>query len=234
EDEMRGLLPAANADLASGLLGIAQAYQLSSASLGLGVMAEQQDNVRADADLYPMFRWKPQGGFTMDRALVFALARQESGFDAHALSDAGATGLMQIMPSTAIAMGWSLKNLHEPATNLALGQAYMRRLLADPSVNGNLMLMMVAYNAGPGSLLKWLSAYSTRDPLLFLESIPNRETRDFVERVMANYWIYQDRLGQDSPSLDQVAAGGWPVYQAEDGVAAASGDDSSGGGLITD
>src|SRR5215468_4273607 len=235
EDEMRGLLRGASPDLASGLLGIAQSYQLSSISLGLGVAAEQRTNIRADADLYPLIHWKPKGGFVIDRALVFALARQESGFDAKARSGAGAAGLMQIMPATARALGGRVKDLHDPATNLALGQEYLRRLLADPSINGDLILMSVAYNAGPGILMKWRSSYSSSDPLLFLESLPNRETRNFVERVMANYWIYQDRLGQDTPSLDKVAAGGWPVYQAQDGFAAVDNADASpgtGGGLF--
>jgi len=235
EDEMRGLLRDANPDLAAGLLGIAQSYQLPSIALGLGVMAEQRTSVRADADLYPLFHWKPKGGFIIDRALVFALARQESGFDTTARSGAGATGLMQIMPDTARALGGRATDLHDPATNLALGQEYLRRLLADPSINRDLILMSVAYNAGPGILLKWRASYSSSDPLLFLESLPNRETRNFVERVMANYWIYQDRLGQDTPSLDKVAAGGWPVYQAQDGFAAVDNADASpgtGGGLF--
>jgi hypothetical protein len=51
---------------------------------------------------------------------------------------------------------------------------------------------------------------------------------------MANYWIYQNRLGQDTPSLDRVAAGGWPVYQAQDSFAAAGGDAPTGGGLFDD
>jgi soluble lytic murein transglycosylase-like protein len=202
------------------------------------VAAEQRTNIRADADLYPLIHWKPKGGFVIDRALVFALARQESGFDAKARSGAGAAGLMQIMPATARALGGRVKDLHDPATNLALGQEYLRRLLADPSINGDLILMSVAYNAGPGILMKWRSAYSNGDPLLFLESLPNRETRNFVERVMANYWIYQDRMGQETPSLDQVAAGGWPVYQAQDGLSAAmdnaDGSTGTGGGLFND
>jgi soluble lytic murein transglycosylase-like protein len=237
EDEMRGLLRGASPDLASGLLGIAQSYQLPSIALGLGVMAEQRTNVRADVDLYPLFHWKPKGGFVIDRALVFALARQESGFDTTARSGAGATGLMQIMPDTARALGGRATDLHDPATNLALGQEYLRRLLADPSINGDLILMSVAYNAGPSILVKWRASYSSDDPLLFLESLPNRETRNFVERVMANYWIYQDRLGQDTPSLDKVAAGGWPVYQAQDGFAAVDNADANagtGGGLFND
>ena len=90
EDEMRSLLQGANPDLAAGLLGIAQSFQLPSISLGLGVMAEQRDNVQADTDLYPLVHWAPKGGFTMDRALLFALARQELGFNVRARSSAGA------------------------------------------------------------------------------------------------------------------------------------------------
>ena len=51
---------------------------------------------------------------------------------------------------------------------------------------------------------------------MFLESIPSEETRNFVERVLANFWIYRDRLGQKTPSLDAIAAGDWPVYTALD------------------
>jgi hypothetical protein len=56
----------------------------------------------------------------------------------------------------------------------------------------------------------------TRDPLLFIESIPSRETRTFTERVLANYWIYRQRLGQPVPDLDALAAGDWPTYTALD------------------
>ena len=82
--------------------------------------------------------------------------------------------------------------------------------------------MAIAYNAGPGTLLKWRSADGTGDPLLFLEGLPNQETRNFVQRVMANYWVYQDRLDQQTPSLDRLAAGSWPSYEAQDCVAAAA------------
>ncbi len=55
------------------------------------------------------------------------------------------------------------------------------------------------------------------DPLLFIESIPSRETRLYVSRVMANLWIYRQQLGQQAPSLDAVAAGDWPFYLPLDG-----------------
>jgi soluble lytic murein transglycosylase len=222
EDEMLTLLPSAGPDLAAGLHAIAQSYQLPSIALGFGVMAERQRSVRADADIYPLPHWQPAGGFTVDRALLFALMRQESGFDARAQSAAGASGLMQLMPATAMALGGRARDLQDPAVNLALGQEYLRRLMADPTINNNLFLMAIAYNAGPGWLVKWRANDPTPDPLLFIESLPNQETRNFVERVMANVWIYQQRLGQATPSLDNVAAGAWPLYQPQDDVATAS------------
>jgi soluble lytic murein transglycosylase len=60
------------------------------------------------------------------------------------------------------------------------------------------------------------SLNASQDPLLYIASIPLHETRDFVQRVLANYWVYQIRLGQPTPSLDQIAAHEWPRYSAQD------------------
>ena len=79
-------------------------------------------------------------------------------------------------------------------------------------------MMAAAYNGGPGNLAKWKRRtlpYS-KDPLMFIESIPARETRDFVERVLSNLWMYRERLGQATPSLDAIAAGELPLYKALD------------------
>ena len=229
EEEMQVLLCSAGPDLAAGLHAVAQLYQLPSIALGLGVLAEQQSSVRADADLYPVPHWRPAGGFSIDRALLFALVRQESAFNASADNPSGAAGLMQLMPATAKMIGGRRQDLHDPAINLALGQEYLRRLLADPAVRNNLFMMAIAYNAGPGMLAKWRAGDATEDALLFIESLPKDETRNFVERVMANIWIYQQRFGQSTPSLDHVAAGGWPIYQSQDGYAAASSASTASG-----
>ena len=77
--------------------------------------------------------------------------------------------------------------------------------------------MAAAYNAGPGPMLRWQARPEYRDdPLLFLESLPSRETRVFVQRVLTNYWVYRMRLGQATPDLDRLASGRWPVYVALD------------------
>ena len=73
--------------------------------------------------------------------------------------------------------------------------------------------MAAAWNGGPGNLNKWRKATEYMDdPLFFIESIPARETRNFIEHVLSNLWIYRDQLGQKSPSLEAVARGLWPHY----------------------
>ena len=75
--------------------------------------------------------------------------------------------------------------------------------------------MMVAWNAGPGNLIKWNKSVNYgKDPLLFIESVPSKETRIFVERVMTNYWIYRARFSKPQYSLEAVLSGGWPVYKS--------------------
>ncbi len=175
-----------------------------------------------DAGLYPIPNYKPQEGFQVDRALLFAFMRKESKFDPNAKSWAGARGLMQLMPRTAssLANDRSLRTsnqerLFNPGFNLNLGQKYLRQLMSRGEPRGNLFMLAVAYNGGPGNLRKWVRELtSNTDPLFFIESIPAGETRDFIEGVLTNLWIYRHRLGQDTPSLDAAAAGKWPVYEA--------------------
>jgi soluble lytic murein transglycosylase-like protein len=112
--------------------------------------------------------------------------------------------------------GGTQNRLYEPDINLMLGQRYIDILMRDPAVDGDLFRMVVAWNAGPGSLGKWMkSVKHNNDPLLFIESVPSPETRNFVERVLTNYWVYRERFNQPINSLDSVAAGKWPVYVAD-------------------
>ena len=112
------------------------------------------------------------------------------------------------------------RELYRPEVNIDLGQRYLAYLLDHGTVRGDLFRLMVAYNGGPGNLGKWLRQIDDQgDPLLFIESLPSRETRVFIERVLSNLWIYRARLGQAAPSLDAIAAGDWPRYAALDGKA---------------
>ncbi len=177
-----------------------------------------------DAAAYPIPPWTPHDGFAVDRALVYAVIRQESRFNPRAMSSAGARGLMQLMPATAryVARGtrYNVRQrdaLYEPGVNLSLGQRYIQMLLGDGNVDGDLFRLAAAWNGGPGNLQKWRrETKHGNDPLLFIESIPSLETRVFIERLLANLWIYRDHMGQPSPSLDALAAGKWPVYTALD------------------
>ncbi len=173
-----------------------------------------------DSGLYPIPPWQPDQGFQVDRALIYAVMRQESAFHTNAQSRDGARGLMQLLPSTANYVersrrfrGHARNQLFDPATNIDVGQRYIDYLLSYGEVDGDLLRLATAYNAGPGNLAKWRRQLGEiEDPLLFIESLPARETRDFVESVVANLWIYRARLGQPLPSLDAVAAGDWPAY----------------------
>lgn len=176
------------------------------------------------AVMYPVPPWRPQGGFLLDRALIYAFMRQESSFDPRAKSPAGARGLMQLMPRTARSLdknhhfrGRQRDLLFDPLLNMALGQRYLKQLLSSRRVDRDVLRLAVAYNAGPGNLGKWDRRMNyDGDPLLFIESLPKLETRLFLERVLTNLWVYRLRLGQPTPSLNALASGQWPAYEALD------------------
>lgn len=183
-------------------------------------LKDEERNIAYDALSYPIPGWKPKGGWQVDRALVLALVRQESQFSPKAKSAAGACGLMQLLPSTAahITKNQNLKKDNSPLLeaeyNMALGQKYVNYLLEKTFIDGNLFFLMTAYNAGPGNLLKWMKkANYDNDPLLFIEVIPARETRIYIERVMANYWIYQSRFKQELTGIKALGKGDWPMLK---------------------
>ena len=130
---------------------------------------------------------------------------------------------MQLMPRTANYIGGrkfrgqNARRLFEPEVNISLAQKYITYLMANESVGSNLILVTAAYNAGPGNLKKWQEKLKkSSDSLMFIESIPSKETRNFIERVLANFWLYRDRLGQPTPSLKSLAEGGTPMYRVLD------------------
>ena len=224
EREIRALWPRASSALARAILPLAERLGLAAVQIALGTELRKLDGEAHDAAAFPLPGWQPEGGYAVDRALIFALIRQESKFKATAKSRRGARGLMQLMPATARfaarqerIKGVNSHTLLNPEINIALGQSYVRHLLAHDIVNGNIFYLLCAYNAGPGNLKKWLPKTNfNADPLLFIESIRSRETRQFIERVIANYWIYRMRLGQPTPSLDATASGLWPNYSAQE------------------
>lgn len=134
-----------------------------------------------------------------------AIARRESAFNPAAVSGVGARGLMQLMPATAkqTAKKQGLKykgeaELYEPAYNIRLGSAYYASLLE--RYNNNRVLATAAYNAGPSRVDAWLARTQGKlDVMAFIESIPFRETREYVQAVFSYRLIYEHRKGEPAP-----------------------------------
>jgi soluble lytic murein transglycosylase-like protein len=221
-----GLKAEAGAELRTGLAAAGTARQ-TWMRLGLALNApltSQSDRAprqRFDIAQFPTPELTPDGGFTLDKALVYALVRQESRFNPAAASAAGAYGLMQLMPATAARVAGDDKlktdpsRLKEPGFNLRLGQDYVARLLT--ALDGDLLHAVAAYNSGPGVIQKTLAQLGKNaDSLLAIESMPGGQTREFVEKVVANYWIYRNIFGTDSPTLDAAASGRRAVSAALD------------------
>lgn len=221
EKEMRQTARLAPREQAHGMLAIAAHTGMAELTMRLDAMLFPNGG-GFDGASYPLPSWEPTGGFKVDRALIYALVRQESRFNPKAKSGVGARGLMQLMPGTASfvardrTLRWNKRSqLFDPAFNLKLGQKYVSMLLGDRKIKGDLFLMAAAWNGGPGNLNKWRRRVDDLDDsLFFIESLPSRETRIFIERVLTNLWIYRNRLGQPTPSLDAVASGAWPSYNA--------------------
>jgi soluble lytic murein transglycosylase-like protein len=219
EAELMRINPGDNQDMRDAVLSYAGYVGMPALAMRLGSLRANDDGAYYDAALYPTGPWQPKEGYKIDPALIHAIMRQESKFDPEAQSPAGARGLMQLMPRTAryVAKGLkhdaSLNTLTDPQTNLELGQKYIEELLNDKSVNNDLMSLLIAYNAGPGNLSRWKKMWpGVKDPLLFIEIMPSAETRGYVERVLANYWIYRLREGQETQTLDALAAGKPAIY----------------------
>lgn len=162
---------------------------------------------------YPTPDLQPVAGFTLDKALVYAIVRQESRFNPLAISRVGAAGLMQIMPDAAVAAAGDDKlrtdrtPLLDPAFNLRVGQDYFTWLL-EKGVGHDLVRAVAAYNAGPSTVARTVQTLGgDADALTLMECLPAQETRVYVQRVLAGYWTYRKMWGQPTQSLDALASG---------------------------
>jgi soluble lytic murein transglycosylase len=219
EAELRGLWPQAQANPVFGrsLMLVASAAGLTDCSAQMAAELQSEDGHRHDELRFPLPRLRPAGGFSIDPALVYALTRLESNFDPAAISPAGARGLMQIMPATAQYITGdtfvAAARLHEPSSNLAIGQRYVSYLSHQDGINNDLIGMLASYNSGPGNFLHWgPDVRDNGDPLLFIEAIPITETRAFVTHALVYSWIYAARMHLPAPSLDDLAAGEFPRF----------------------
>jgi len=149
-----------------------------------------------------------------DAALIHALIRQESQFDPKAVSSSGALGLMQLMPATARETARKNSLAHNtsmltasPEHNVQLGTIYIKQML--DRFDGSLPLAIASYNAGPGRVNQWINMFGDPrtgqiDMLDWMETIPVYETRNYVQRVLEGYAVYQAKLakyGRQHPPL---------------------------------
>lgn len=175
---------------------------------------------------YPMpASWMPEGGWRVDRALVFAHTLQESRFQANAVSPAGARGLMQVMPATAQFIArrkgvGMVGSLGSPATNMEYGQSYIEQLRDMSQTGGLLPKVIMAYNCGPAPVGRWneRDEATLKDPLMYIESVPYWETRGYVTIVLRNYWMYQQQTGQKTVSRTALVQGQWPRFPGAAGT----------------
>lgn len=146
-----------------------------------------------------------------DAVFAHAIIRQESGFDSHAVSPAGARGLMQLLPGTAQQVaGWLDLDLlpqdltASPQVNVALGRYYLGWLLE--RYQGSDILAIAAYNAGHGRVDRWMAAYGDpRNPAIdsidWIERLPFAETRNYIQRVLEARTIYTALMHPQTPLL---------------------------------
>ena len=182
---------------------MSQAFRISSLIVNLERDRGMPISLASFRRLYPIYYWgeisRAARGLGLDPNLVLAIIRQESAFDDMALSRAGARGLMQVMPATGRQIarklrlkGYSTEDLWDPNTSIRLGAKH----LADHfrhfrnSKDRRLGLALSAYNAGLDVAQKWSGRLPEHDVDEFVESIPYRETRNYVKLVYRNYQVY--------------------------------------------
>ncbi len=209
-----------NREIAQESISIAENFDLAYTQLKIVNKLEQFGMDVPIHLYYPTTVWKPRDGYKLEKELIHAFIHQESMFNTKAKSKDGAIGLMQVLPSTAkfISKSKDVKRnnsniLKNPEINMEVGQEYLTYLLDLEVVSRNLIFLAAAYNGGPGNLQKWKKETNYMDdPLFFMESIPSRETRWFIEKILAKYWIYQNKNGKEMRSLKMLANGNDPLY----------------------
>lgn len=144
---------------------------------------------------FPIFEKQSNG---VDPYLLLAVARRESAFNPKATSPANARGLLQMLPATSRLLK-KKANLFDPETNIELGAKYLTQLLQKS--DGKIHLALASYNAGPNRVTVWTDRYPVTEPILFMDLIPYRETREYVASVLRNYYWYR-RIHSGEENLD--------------------------------
>src|SRR5205823_15047569 len=200
------------------LIQMAKKLDLPAAQLWLA--DNGQWGARSDAtDRYPNPSWRPLNGWRVDPALAYGHIVQESAFRRTAVSQAGAVGLMQVLPVTAQLVSRNRGvpytgrgALTDPTYNLEYGQSFIEMMRGDPGTAGQLPRVIASYNAGPLPVARWAAINDKGDPMLWIESIPYWETRYYVPAVLRNMWVYQGLNGEETTTLHAIAEHRWPSF----------------------
>lgn len=217
----------ANEDIPSqatgALAALALKLHLPATALQMGKTLYQEGEI-VPAALFPKPDWRPNGPQIVGQPLLLAIMRQESAFHPTIGSRVGAQGLMQLMPATArltvkrTGRGQADRaSLHDPINNMTLGHDYL--MFLQGHLEGDLIGMIAGYNAGEGRVKQWKAREIAplSDPIMFVESIPFDETRDYAQKVLANLWVYEERFGKKSWSLPLMARNKWPQRWTAEG-----------------
>ena len=176
-------------------------YELSSRNFS-GLYSSYGQKMFFPAARMPLIR-EASKDWKVDPLLVLSVIKQESAFNQDAMSYASAYGLMQIIPPTARGLDPSIDaiELFNPVTNIKLGTKYISQLMT--RFKGNVVLTLAGYNAGPGNANRWSREISAALPTEeFVEQISFRETRDYVQNILRNFYWYNRRLrGETFPSF---------------------------------
>ena len=209
--------------LASSYLYLRQAVRAAKAARLRGIILPQS--------AYPTIALPQVASLRPEDALVHSVIRQETEFGQHAVSGAGARGMMQMMPATAQSTARSIGQPYRFSWltddldyNLTLGMHHLAEVVND--FDGSYVLALAAYNAGSHRARRWIEDYGDPrdpdvDPIDWVESIPFSETRNYVQRVMENLQVYRSRLNDDAhvPMIieDDMRRGSMPVIVMTDG-----------------
>ena len=202
------------------LMSFASKYGMPSIAYRLADIQRVETGIKWYGALYPDFPFNKNTEIK-DKALVMSIIRQESRFDQRGKSPARAQGLMQILPSTAAFImkdknyrGKLRHDLLVPEKNILIGEKYINHLLEEPLINNDLIKLLAAYNGGPGNLNKWIKNTNFKsDPLMLIETIPSRETRNYIKEVLKNIYIYNNKYKHNFENFEKLASGYWKIQK---------------------
>jgi len=221
--EIRNIYSLINKNDLKNLFFLSEKLNLAAVLMRLGSKFSKSDSNLYIRGLYPTPDWDLKNALVVDKALLFALIRRESAFNFRAKSSKGARGLMQLMPRTASKLEkdhrlrYSNKdNLYSIDLNLKIGQNFLKDLIYNTNTKSSILDTLIAYNAGLSRLKSWKKNIKEEDPIVFIESIPIKETRWFVKYILTDLWIYRDKLGQEKPSRSLLANKKKPLYKSLD------------------